>query len=658
MLTGLILVLLLTFCIFPGFAEVLPYWQKIEKVFDTTAEMGDIAQSPTGEFWLLERTTGIVRVMSSGVETASLTLSVMSTCESGLLDIAFHPDHASNGRAFIYYVDATGKARIDQLTRDSVGLHVGGLVLDLGTTVGGCRPGGGLAIGGDGKLYVSVGDLENSSDGQNDVSLAGKVLRAELDGTIPGDNVSGTLLWAKGFRNGMDLYLNDAGQVYVADLGGVGDSDEINHVEEGGNYGWDITSGDSAGAFDDPLISHDPLVTPEGLVEHDGGLAYTCLNATEEIRMATLNGSGDALDSVGSFYDADGDVDGTPDAACPDGFNAVASGNDGALYASNSGANPGVWRVWDDQPGPREVSGPGSPIPMTVTKAGSDIQIAFEDLGSLDAYRPARHLGQHVRPYQVWEGTLPINGNYNHTSLDTVSGSSDGPRRRTTNVTPGNGDRYYLMTAQGDNLEGTSGHASDGTERPGAKDYCDINYGINVNKCIERWYDHSTGGELKLRDYNPRSPFYLQEITLSDFRGKVVRIDYSAINCPPCQAQADVLHLVADPYRDRDLMMISVMNFNFTNLAPIPPAACAGQIALWAETHQDNSPIVCDPDKDGNKLGDIIWQYWHQAGCGGVPQNMYVDQGGWIYSFICGGEVSTGSITSKIIDEINPETCE
>lgn len=651
----------------PGFAEVLPYGLKIEKVLDTSAEMGDIAQSPRGELWLLERTTGTIRVMTSGLETASLTLPVMSSCESGLLDVAFDPGYSNNGRAYVYYVDPTGKARVDQLTLNGLGLQANGLVLDLGTTSGGCRPGGGLALGGDGKLYVSVGDLEISSDGQNDASLAGKVLRAELDGTVPNDNASGTLLWAKGFRNGMDLHIDDTGQVYLADLGTGGVWDELNLVEEGGNYGWDLVNGNSGGVYDDPLATELSTPTPDGLTgltaelggQHAGGLAFTCAGAAQEIRKADLNVGGDAVDAIESFYDADADVDSTPDAACPTGFDALSSGSDGWLYGANSGANPGVWRIWNDTPGPREVSGPGSPIPMRLKKVGGDIEFAFEDLGTLDAYRPVRHGGQHVRPYQVWEGTLPVAGSYDHTSLVTVSGAPNGPRRRTALVTPSAGDRYYLITAQGDNLEGTSGKASDGSERMVDADYCTtLGYGINVNQCIKPWTNPTNGEELRLRDYNPNSPFYLQFLNVSDFRGKVVRIDYSAINCPPCQAQADVLHLVADPYRDRDLMMISVMNLQFQTLTPIPPANCASLIATWAATHGDNSPIVCDTDKDGNGLGDVIWQNWHQAGCGGVPQNMYIDQGGSIYQFVCGGEVSAASITSKIINEINPETCE
>ena len=46
----------------------------------------------------------------------------------------------------------------------------------------------------------------------------------------------------------------------------LGVVDEINAVLEGGNCGWDMVSGDSGGAFDDPLVTHSPNVGPEGVV--------------------------------------------------------------------------------------------------------------------------------------------------------------------------------------------------------------------------------------------------------------------------------------------------------------------------------------------------------------------------------------------------------
>ena len=94
---------------FPAAADVLPHGLKIEKVLGNAAELGDLAQSPTGELWLLERVTGTIRLFFAGVERSSLTLPVQSVCDSGLLDVAFAPDYAASGQARVSYVSPTGE---------------------------------------------------------------------------------------------------------------------------------------------------------------------------------------------------------------------------------------------------------------------------------------------------------------------------------------------------------------------------------------------------------------------------------------------------------------------------------------------------------------------------------------------------------------------
>jgi thiol-disulfide isomerase/thioredoxin len=666
----------------PTHAEVLPFGLKLEKVWDNAlgVEVGDIATSPRDELWILERNTGTIRVIRAGLEEASLTIPVSTACESGLLDVAFDPGYASNGRALIYYVDPSNDARVDELFKSGSSLTLGGNVLAVGNTATGCRPGGGMTIGDDNKLYVAVGDLDQPGNAQDDGQLQGKILRAELDGTIPGDNASGTLVWAKGLRNGKDMAMR-GGTPFVSDVGEPASvSDELNNLAEGGNYAWPTMHGNTGGAFDDPLVvEFNPTVDPEGLVspsdalgrDYEDDLFYTCTaidgGAANEIRHASLNGTG-ALLSTAPFYDPLGDDDGTPDAGCPKKFNALDEGGDGWLYAANidpgtePGATPGIWRVYNDAVGPREVSGPGSPFQMRMGKAaGADLEIGFENLGPLDAYYPSRNGGQFNRPYRILQGNIGSLPVYDHSELHVTSGSLDGPGRRTANFTPGGGDHYYLVQAQADNLSGSAGRASDGTERSAVEDYCQaIGYGGDEGDCAEMWMHPVTGEELRLKDWNPFSPTYLQNITLSDFRGKVIRIDYSATNCPPCQAQANVMHFVQEDFRDRDFIVISVMNLQYQTLTPIPPALCQSQIASWATVHQDVSPIVCDTDLDGNGLGDIIWQNWvnQGQGCGGVPQNRYIDQGHVVYDFVCGGETSVAGISARIAGEINPETCE
>lgn len=660
-------------------ASVLPYGLKIEKVLDNTAALGAVAESPNGELWLLERTTGTIRVYVDGKQAASLTLPVYATGESGLLGVAFAPDYATSGRAFVSSVDASRTLRVDEIDRTATGLAQGVPVLTLGTVpTDGLRPGGGIDVGPDGKLYVAVGDLELPASAQDDAQLTGKVLRANLDGSVPADNPSGTLEWAKGFRSGKGLSINPTtartnGTVYVTDVGASGSptaSDEVNQVAAGGNYAWDACSGMGCGAsYVDPLCAFDPsaLVDPESVAanasnalgaSHRDSLMYSAMTS-DAVREASLTGpERDQMVADTVFFDPSAITDGNPTPTCPHQTNAVASGRDGWLYMANTGTNPGIWRVWRDTPGPREVSTSGSPVPLTVDKSGSNLVLGWENLGSLDAGRPARNAGQQAETYSVWEGSLPITS-YDHVRLLNTNGTADGPARLTATVTPSAGSHYYLVGAQGDNMDGSLGAKSDGTARPGPVDYCStIGFGINVGNCAKDFVSPVDGTPLKLRDYNPNSPTYNQLVSIADYRGKVVKLDLTANDCFWCQVQAGQESTNDALYRDRDFLYVSIFTRYLATLAAYPDAAsCAADIAAWAATYGQDTPILCDVDLNGDGHGDVTWEYWHQSDCGGVPQNFYIDQGNEIYDFVCGAQLS-GDVQSLIQNEVNPMSCE
>lgn len=663
-------------------ANVLPYWLKVEKILDNAAELGAVAESPSGELWLLERATGNVRVYAAGKQSATLTISVYSTGESGLLGVAFAPDHAATGRAFVYYVDAARNLRVDQVNRGPASLTLGSQILSLGTVpASGLRVGGGIAIGKDGKLYVSVGDLELPASAQNDANLTGKVLRANLDGSVPADNPSGALVWAKGFRNGKGMAVNPtttraSGTVYVTDAGqsaAPSAADEVNQVIASGNYAWSNCSGTGCGApYVDPLATHasTALAGVDAVASnfrsalgssHVGSIAYAAVT-TDDVKEAFLTGADlDQLSRSAVLFDPDGDYDGNPATdVCPKLVNEVALGNEGWLYMANRGANPGIWRIWRDTPGPREVSTNGSPFPLTVDKSGSNLVIGWENLGTLDTGRPARNAGQQAERYQVWEGTLPITA-YDHVAILNTNGTPDGPARLTATITPGSGSRYYLVNAQGDNRTGSLGYkeaSGTQTQRPGVVDYCGtIGYGNAVGNCAKDFVNPVNGEPMKLVDYNPNSPTYNQAVSVGDFRGRVVKLDLSADNCFWCNVQADQEAANDTKYRDRDFLFITVLTLTYALTDPIPPANCATVIGGWASRHSSKTPILCDVDMNGDNRGDVTAQYWHAPDCGGTPQNFYVDQGNLLYNFVCGAQLS-GDVDNAIKNEVNPETCE
>ncbi len=96
-----------------------------------------------------------------------------------------------------------------------------------------------VTIGFDGKLYVNVADGGEWTKAQDWNDLRGKILRIELDGTIPWDNpLPDSYVFAKGFRNPFGAAWRNSDQsLYIAGNGPDVD-DRIARVKSYENYGW------------------------------------------------------------------------------------------------------------------------------------------------------------------------------------------------------------------------------------------------------------------------------------------------------------------------------------------------------------------------------------------------------------------------------------
>jgi cytochrome c2 len=112
--------------------------------------------------------------------------------------------------------------------------------------------GGRLAWLPDGRLLVTIGhhamDGVNASAqaSQDAASSFGKIIAINLE-----DGRSG--IYSSGHRNPQGLVVSSAGQVWSTEHGPEG-GDELNLIEEGGNYGWPLaTYGTEYGTFSWPL---------------------------------------------------------------------------------------------------------------------------------------------------------------------------------------------------------------------------------------------------------------------------------------------------------------------------------------------------------------------------------------------------------------------
>ena len=108
---------------------------------------------------------------------------------------------------------------------------------------------------------------------------------------------------------------------------------------------------------------------------------------------------------------------------------------------------------------------------------------------------------------------------------------------------------------------------------------------------------------------------YGEAVSLHDFCGKAVIVESSAIWCPSCQAAAPELAAMYEEYKDRGLMVITLLGENNEGAAPTTE-----ELMLWAETYGSTHPVVADPN----------WAYSSNFITGSIPSETVVSPGAFI----------------------------
>lgn len=129
-------------------------------------------------------------------------------------------------------------------------------------------------------IYWATGDAYDFPTAQDSTSLNGKILRINLDGSIPQDNpIPNSYVYAWGFRNMQGLTIDERGNIFTSEHGDAIE-DEVNHILPIHNYGWPLFEGSydtrteaekkgSTTAFTAPLRTWGPPIAPSGLAFYD-----------------------------------------------------------------------------------------------------------------------------------------------------------------------------------------------------------------------------------------------------------------------------------------------------------------------------------------------------------------------------------------------------
>lgn len=250
----------------------------------------EIIWGPDNHIWFTERVGRISRLNpETGTRTVilNLTSGVHQQSESGMLGMVLHPDFENTPHIFVAYTYSAGfnniRERIVRYEYNGTALvNPFTLVENIpGTsTHNGCR----LLILPDNTLLATTGDAQQASTlPQSLSSPSGKVLRMNLDGTVPSDNPFGTqsLIYSLGHRNAQGLVLAPNGKLYSSEHG-PSTNDELNIIEAGGNYGWpqvegfcnlpaELTACNAIADYQDPIAIwfSGSTIAPSDLIYYD-----------------------------------------------------------------------------------------------------------------------------------------------------------------------------------------------------------------------------------------------------------------------------------------------------------------------------------------------------------------------------------------------------
>ncbi|MFN8390597.1 MAG: PQQ-dependent sugar dehydrogenase [Bdellovibrionota bacterium] len=208
---------------------------------------------------------GYVYIVQNGVTRSTpfidLTATTSTETERGLSNIEFHPQFATNGKFYVGRTDLSHASvieeyRVSNSDPNQADPSTRRLILSIPRN-GDFHISNIMHFAPDGTLFISEGDGGPQGDpenhSQNPGLLLGKLLRIDVDHgatyTVPTDNpFFGSSefrpeIWAYGLRNPYSYTFDiRSNRMFLGDVG-YNDREEVDIIEPGKNYGWNIYEG-------------------------------------------------------------------------------------------------------------------------------------------------------------------------------------------------------------------------------------------------------------------------------------------------------------------------------------------------------------------------------------------------------------------------------
>ncbi|KXK55102.1 MAG: PQQ-dependent sugar dehydrogenase [Chlorobi bacterium] len=270
--------LLIFFCASTAFAQ---RYEPIQALSDSLTFQAPVeitsARDGSNRLFVLEQ-QGIVRVFANTPTATSadtfidIRKKIIVGSELGLLGIAFHPNYKNNGYFYLSYTAKNPlRSVIARYSVSSTNPNVADtaseeIILQVDQPYNNNKAGK-IGFGPDGYLYISLGDGGKTGDPENRAQnlslLLGKVLRIDVNNAANGKNYSippdnplignkqgyAEEIWACGFRNPWRFSFDpQTNRLWLGDVG-LYTWEEINIVEKGKNYGWNIMEGKHCASF-------------------------------------------------------------------------------------------------------------------------------------------------------------------------------------------------------------------------------------------------------------------------------------------------------------------------------------------------------------------------------------------------------------------------